>query len=151
MGLGKTLEAIGLMAWAPVNWTLIVVPASMATTWHNALLHHLPTVKVITHLENRKRNEWEHPWNVVITTYDIAKAEVRDAQAFNGDLDKILTADRDGKQSDIMSVDWPYAPVVSTKWRRVIFDEAHRLRNDRLARKMAVSLNSRSKILLTGT
>lgn len=46
MGLGKTLQAIGIAYYFKSNWPLlIVVPSSMCFSWVNELEEWLPDVK----------------------------------------------------------------------------------------------------------
>jgi SNF2 family DNA or RNA helicase len=131
MGLGKTLTLIGLMFINFKRRTLIVVPPVLLDQWakeifkcsgHKTLKYHGANKKLIT-----EKQLLEAP--IVLTTYNmllpVNKKETKETK------ENMLT---------------------NIKWNRVIFDEAHHLRNKRTERfKSCEKLQSKIKWLISGT
>jgi SNF2 family DNA or RNA helicase len=133
MGLGKTLTLIGLIFVNFKRRTLIVVPPVLLDQWakeifkcsgHKALKYHGPDKKNITEEELLKAP-------IVLTTYNMllssnAKADKREESNIN--------------------------LLAKIKWNRLIFDEAHHLRNKRTERYSSCEkIKAEIKWLISGT
>ena len=122
MGLGKTITMIGLGFASPVERTLIVLPAALVEQW-KAQLRKLDGRKILVWHKGIKLDHLlQIP--VVITTYGkIGVTEKR-------------------KVCDLHKVEWG----------RIIFDEAHHLRNRKTGGYMGAKLlQGGAKWLVTGT
>jgi SNF2 family DNA or RNA helicase len=145
MGLGKTIQIIALLHINPNPNTLIVVPVALMEQWRQALermpfnalptpnnsvfvyhgrhRHHIDIQRFITNTHTSPTTPL-----VVITTY--------------GEI----AAYGNGRNQP------PTSPLHQVTWSRVVFDEAHHLRNpDTNVHKASLLLNSKIKWLLTGT
>lgn len=125
MGLGKTIQMIGTCVCNPKRRTLIVLPRSLLEQWEAIIqttLHHQP---IVFH-GYRKRGVTVHDLDAapfVITTYGMLAEPDKDKNL----LQQIV-------------------------WERVIFDEAHHLRNKQTAaHKGALALSATIRWLVTGT
>lgn len=132
MGLGKTIQTIALLAhlacekgiWGP---HLIVVPTSVMLNWEMEFKRFCPGFKVLTYYGNpqqrkRKRRGWSKE-----DTWNVVitsyQLVIQDQVAFR-----------------------------SKKWRYMILDEAHNIKNFRSQRWQALlNFNSERRLLLTGT
>lgn len=127
MGLGKTIIMIGIMAANSIGRTLIVLPIALLQQWHDAIFN-LTTVKpfiltVNTPISKNTRSILLRS-DVVLTTYS-------SLVSFS-------------KQSDSL--------LHTIRWRRVIFDEAHHLRNPNTDRhRAAYALTTSIVWLVSGT
>ncbi|KAI4103934.1 MAG: hypothetical protein LQ339_004051 [Xanthoria mediterranea] len=142
MGLGKTLEMIALVVSDPVERgpTLIVSPLGVMSNWSTQIAHHVDpdhSLKVLTyHGSSRKQMTAEEMagYDVVITTYGTLSTEYLPKNA-----QEPLPIPREHG-------------LFSTKWRRVILDEGHQIRNPSAKSSLACSgLLARSRWVLTGT
>jgi SNF2 family DNA or RNA helicase len=137
MGLGKTLTLIGLMFINFKRRTLIVVPPVLLDQWakeilkcsgHKTLKYHGANKKLIT-----EKQLLEAP--IVLTTYNMllhVKGSV-----------KLIKGNKEEEKENMLT---------NIKWNRVIFDEAHHLRNKRTERfKSCEKLQSKIKWLISGT
>lgn len=122
MGLGKTITMIGLGIARPVERTLIVVPCALVEQW-KAQLRKLDGRKLLVwHKGIKLSHLLSIP--VVITTYGK------------------LAVTKKRELSDLHNVEWG----------RVIFDEAHHMRNKKTGAYMGGKLvRGGSKWLVTGT
>ena len=128
MGLGKTIQMVGLMVTNIKRHTLIVLPRALLGQWANVIEDLLGHTPLIHH--GRLRSDLIHTSPIVLTTYGTLAAEMTPA--------KKASPSRVG--------------LLSVHWDRVIFDEAHHLRN-RATRnhRSAAALQVDHKWLLTGT
>lgn len=136
MGLGKTIMMIGTFLCNYVRKTLVVVPPVLVNQWftqiykttgHKAIIYHGAAKKNIT-LEQLNNS------NIVITTYG--------AVTLTRDKLKLKSNDLAGYGSLLHQV----------KWSRVVFDEAHHLRNSRTTRYASCKkLSARIVWLVSGT
>ncbi|KAJ4007318.1 hypothetical protein NW752_007702 [Fusarium irregulare] len=148
MGLGKTLTMIALVATdlessadvmdtdegchPDVPATLIVVPPPLMGTWEEQLTEHVVEGRLTYrrhHREDRLRSLDElKAFNIVLTTYHTISAEWSHSNS--------------SKTSFIHSV----------RWKRIILDEAHLIRNGNSRMSQAIcALDSRSRWAVTGT
>tara|TARA_A100001015_G_C14993866_1_gene715276 strand:- start:122 stop:1606 length:1485 start_codon:yes stop_codon:yes gene_type:complete len=132
MGLGKTIQLIGLMAFHPIK-TLIVVPVALLDQWANEILRIAGHNAVIYHGINKRNISLEQismaKSMIVITTY--------------GEI-----SERKNKLGDVLTS----SIIHLVSWKRIIFDEAHHLRNKNTGvHKGATKLKAEYKWLATGT
>lgn len=152
MGLGKTIQIIALMHAndTPTTRTLIVVPVALLQQWYDALRRtpfeqphpnphpnpHPHPQTILYHGRNRAKTTQEQlaAAKVVITTY--------------GEITRTTRAQGNPNFT-------PASPVHTINWTRIVFDEAHHLRNkDTKVHQAALHLNKASsniRWLLTGT
>jgi SNF2 family DNA or RNA helicase len=134
MGLGKTIIMIGTFVSNFLPKTLIVLPPILLDQWllqiykttgHTALLYHGANKKNITQEDLNKAI-------IVITTY----SEISIARK------KVKNSGKNVKCSILHEI----------KWDRIVFDEAHHLRNANTSRYIgAKKLSAKIKWLVSGT
>ena len=125
MGCGKTLMTIGLITCHFVPKTLIVVPQALIQQWYVAIFK-ATGHKPLLYYGHRIKSAVKHLSNapIVITTYGVISHRNATTQS----------------------------PMFSTTWDRVIYDEAHHMRNSNTNRFVAGhALRSNIKWLITGT
>lgn len=130
MGLGKTIMMIGTMLCNFVAKTLIVVPPVLIDQWYIQIYRTTGHKALIYHGENKKQITLEQldKSNVVITTYGAITLTKKHMK------DKALTL------------------LHHISWSRVIFDEAHHLRNSKTTQYMgAKMLSAKIRWLVSGT
>eukprot|EP00958_Prasinococcus_capsulatus_P028547 scaffold6922_cov363-Prasinococcus_capsulatus_cf.AAC.5 len=132
MGLGKTIQTIALLAWlacAKGIWGphLIVVPTSVMLNWETELKKWCPAFKILTYFgsmkeRKQKRQGWSKP-NSFHVCITTYRLVLQDAKMFR-----------------------------RKKWKYLILDEAHMIKNWRSQRwQTLLNFNSKRRILLTGT
>jgi len=137
MGLGKTIQAIGLLLSQRnprSKPTLIVAPLALATQWEEELKEKAPgQFRVyIYHGSTRKKSlAWLKHQDVVITTYSIVASEFPNRKKF--------PTKRVG-------------PLHRMDFHRIILDEAHYIKNTRTRSCLgAVALKGSMRWCMTGT
>jgi SWI/SNF-related matrix-associated actin-dependent regulator of chromatin subfamily A3 len=146
MGLGKTIQIISLImadrqlgrrASDACNATLILAPVSVMSNWSTQIKKHIKeehALRVMFYHGNRKEpitTKSVGNFDVVISTYDSVSSEWHSQNS--------TTLPRK-------------SGVFSVKWRRVILDEGHNIRNPKAKKTVAVSnLLAQSRWALTGT
>ena len=113
--------------------TLIVVPASLLLQWEGEIKSKFTesTFKYyMYHGDNRKKYAYNlSDYDIVFTTYEIISREIEVIE---------------GKAND--------SPLARIKWKRVILDEAHRIKNHNTkANKTMCLLKAKYRFALTGT
>ena len=127
MGLGKTLQVISLIMTGGPGSTLIVAPVGVMSNWEqqirrHVLEEHAPSVVIYHGAARQAAVKSLNDFRVVITSYGTLNSE-----ANGGALSKV-------------------------KWRRVVLDEGHTIRNAKTkAAEAACKLNAQSRWVLTGT
>lgn len=122
MGLGKTIMMIGTMFANYLRRTLIVVPPALIQQWFNEIYSTSGHKALLFYGNNKKQ----------ITQEEINQAPI------------VLTT-----YNTILSNDCPLKKVF---WNRVIFDEAHHLRNYSTRRfRSCKQIKARVRWLVTGT
>jgi len=101
MGLGKTIMMIGAMLCNFVNKTLIIVPPALIEQWYNQIARTTGHKSIIYHGENKK----------TITLADLQSAKI------------VITT------YGAISIPQKLTLIHRVIWDRLIFDEAHHLRN----------------------
>jgi SNF2 family DNA or RNA helicase len=130
MGLGKTIMMIGTMLCNFVEKTLIVVPPVLIDQWYIQIYRTTGHRALIYHGDDKRDIEFEQLNNakIVITTYGaitLLKSQIKD---------KELTL------------------LHRVAWSRIIFDEAHHLRNKGTTRYIGARLlQARIRWLVSGT
>ncbi|TKA27402.1 hypothetical protein B0A50_05014 [Salinomyces thailandicus] len=148
MGLGKTLEMISLIiADAEKNGrgtTLIVSPLSVMSNWSGQIANHVSedmALKVhVYHGAGRVHMKAEDfaQYDVVITTYQTLAMDY---------MPRGKGASTKGPEEKLRT-----SGLYGVKWRRVILDEGHTVRNPASKGHAAcTALQSRSRWVLTGT
>lgn len=151
MGLGKTLTMISLVATdlnatrgkiihveneesdrRDVSATLVIIPPPLLSAWEEQLSDHVVDGALVFrrhHGKTRLGNTDEiDSLNLVLTTYHTVSAEWK-AEKISGK-----------------------SPLFSVRWRRIILDEAHFIRNGNCRMSRAVcALDSISRWAVTGT
>ncbi|KAM5348285.1 hypothetical protein ACJ41O_008109 [Fusarium nematophilum] len=131
MGLGKTLQIISLILTGGKGPTLIVAPVSVMSNWDQQIKRHVhpdkqPSV-LVYHGGDKMKAEKLVKYDVVITSYGRLARE-RDQHVY-----RALTSEH-------------------IKWRRVVLDEGHTIRNARTkVAQAACEINAESRWVLTGT
>ncbi len=140
MGLGKTLQVISVILEGGPGPTLIIAPVSVMSNWSQQIERHVKrkkSLRVLTyHGSNRKSMGAEDfaNYDVVISTYGT------------------LSTESFPSGSKIPSRVPSKKGLFSVRWRRVVLDEGHIIRNP--ATKAAVaasSLLAQSRWVLSGT
>ena len=124
MGLGKTIQMIGTMVCNKKK-TLIVVPRCLLEQWRKVIEETTEFSILLFHGINRERNiNIIKKSEIVITTY------------------KLIEIDKINREKELHEIEW----------ERIIFDEAHHLRNNNTnIFRGAKRLKSKIRWLLTGT
>ena len=130
MGLGKTILMIGLMYSNFVPRTLVIVPPILIDQWFVQIYKTTGHKALIYHGDDKKTITLEHlnAAHIVISTYGaitLTKKQIKD---------QVLTA------------------LHKVTWNRVVFDEAHHLRNSKTTRYVGARLlSARIRWLVSGT
>ncbi|KAL9258714.1 ATP-dependent DNA helicase DDM1-like protein [Drosera capensis] len=135
MGLGKTIQTIGLLAHLKGKGLdgpyLVIAPLSTLSNWINEISRFIPSVNaIIYHGDKKERNEIRvnhmprtigPKFPIVVTSYEVA---LNDAKRY----------------------------LRHYKWKYVVVDEGHRLKNSKCKLvKELKQLSMENKLLLTGT
>jgi len=130
MGLGKTIMMIGLMYCHFVPRTLIILPPILIDQWFLQIYKTTGHKSLIYHGENKKTTTLEQlsTAKIVIATYGA------------------ITITKEHKQQKTLTL------LHHIKWSRIIFDEAHHLRNKGTTRYFGARLlQSNIRWLVSGT
>jgi len=124
MGLGKTIQIIGTMVCNKKR-TLIVLPRCLLEQWCKIIKETTNLSLLIFHGKKREQNiNIILEYDIIITTY------------------KLIQIDKYNNKSELHNI----------KWERIIFDEAHHIRNKNTnIFKGALKLKSKIRWLLSGT
>ena len=130
MGLGKTIMMIGLMLCNFVQRTLIIVPPVLVDQWYVQIARTTGHRALIFHGDNKKK----------ITAEDLAAAKI------------IISTYGAITMTEAMMKKQTVTPLHRLAWSRVIFDEAHHLRNADTTRYVgAKMLRANIRWLVSGT
>lgn len=127
MGLGKTMTTLALMMFAQMNNQLIVVPKALLAQWRDVIQHRLKHTPLVVHGPKAHK----------LTAADIAGARI------------VLTTY--GMITRRSRPSATHLLLSEQPWGRVVFDEAHHLRNRKTAFLGARALTTDHLWLLTGT
>ncbi|KAJ2450465.1 MutS protein 1 [Coemansia sp. RSA 2336] len=144
MGLGKTIQTLALMMANPPpesclsHCTLVVAPTATLNHWkREAESRFRPgTLKVLLYHGPKRQQHGDslERYDIVVTTVGVVTSEWTHAMhslafIFDG-------ADRSLRDQKILQ-DERSSPLFRTKWRRIVIDEAHELKNRTAKRSMA--------------
>jgi hypothetical protein len=130
MGLGKTIMMIGTFLCNFVSHTLIIVPPVLIDQWWVQIYRTTGHKALIYHGEHKKSTSFEDlgKAKIVISTYGavtLTKKQIKD---------------------DVVT------PLHKVKWSRIVFDEAHHLRNSKTSLYIgAKMLSAKIRWLVSGT
>uniref|UniRef100_A0A6C0BTG2 Helicase ATP-binding domain-containing protein n=1 Tax=viral metagenome TaxID=1070528 RepID=A0A6C0BTG2_9ZZZZ len=129
MGLGKTIIMLMTMLIIPKKSTLIVVPASLLHQWIDQIKRIIGTNPLVFYSQKKKKITSEMLVNssIVITTYHSIAISKKEKQLPSKN------------------------PLHNINWDRVIYDEAHHLRNRNALWHGATLVNSGFTWVITGT
>ena len=130
MGLGKTIEILGTMVSNIVSNTLIVLPYSLLGQWNKIITKLFGAKPLVFHGAGRNRLSKEEimRYQIVLTTYGLVT------------------------QKRFMQTDMNENPLYNIQWNRIIYDEAHHLRNKQTGVFVgAMRLKTGITWLMTGT
>jgi SNF2 family DNA or RNA helicase len=129
MGLGKTVIILMTMLMSPKKSTLIVVPASLLYQWHEQIMRITGYDALLYYGYKKKKitQDMLVSSNIVVTTYHSIS---------------VLK-----KNKNLPSKN----PLHHIQWDRVIYDEAHHLRNRNALWHGATSVKSTFSWMITGT
>lgn len=123
MGLGKTIQMLGTIVCNFQRRTLIVVPRALLEQWETAIIKTANHTPLVYHGTEAK--------TLIDSTFEAAPI--------------VITT------YGIVSLH-TNSPLYTTKWNRIIFDEAHHLRNAKTTiHQNALRLQSKIRWLVTGT
>jgi SNF2 family DNA or RNA helicase len=143
MGLGKTIEMIGTMHSNDVEHTLIILPYSLLIQWEKTIVALLGIQPLIYH--GVKRNNLTEDnirmHKIVLTTYGLISDGKRKRLSSNK-----LQNNEDLDESKVIN------PLFNIMWDRIVYDEAHHLRNKTTKVNIGANkLTSHITWLMTGT
>ena len=124
MVLGKTIQMTALMYINNIK-TLIVLPRNLVEQWRDFIMKS-GNFKLLVYHGNKRETDIDiiNSFDIVITTYHLLKGNKKEKET----------------------------PLHKIKWGRVVFDEAHHLRNKKTKLfKGAKNINSNIRWIVTGT
>ena len=127
MGLGKTIQMLGAIVCSPKPHTLIVLPLALLDQWKETIQQTMKHTPLIFHGPKKSAITIEQLGSnpVVLTTYGL------------------MSTTKKGESKNILN---------QIHWDRIIFDEAHHLRNKNTRNhKGALKLRRDISWLVTGT
>jgi len=179
MGLGKTIMMIGTFVANPMLRTLIVVPPILLNQWYTQIYKTTGHKAIIYHGANKKKITQKQLEEavIVLTTYStlstfrkggakstFKKSGVKSVATVKSTFKK-STFKKSGVKIEqkvncdfaplLPKVDFPKVdlaqPLLKVGWNRIVFDEAHHLRNNNSHHQWAKQLKSKIRWLVSGT
>jgi len=135
MGLGKTIQLAGTMYANKLPHTLIVLPKALLDQWTHVIKKMLKQKPIVYHgiWKDQTSIYQLHSFPIIITTYGMIALKHKREQ-------------KENQKKTELSV------LHEIKWDRIIFDEAHHMRNNTTnIYKGASKLKSNIKWFVTGT
>ncbi|KZV95946.1 hypothetical protein EXIGLDRAFT_747903 [Exidia glandulosa HHB12029] len=155
MGLGKTLTILALVLATKgepkgqySGATLVVCPLSVLSNWEKQTDDHVQhgKLKFITYYGSGRDASVEtlEKADVVLTTYQVVQQDWQQHVQANSGLDPGAGTSRKKKKSD--------GGLAAVKWKRVVLDEGHTIRNAKTKAAEAVrGLTAERRWVVTGT
>ena len=149
MGLGKTIMMIGLCVANFRKKTLIVVPPVLIDQWFRQIYKTTGHKCVVFHGRNKKKLVSSD----ILDLQKIFEQSVIVLCSYDAISVKLNKQNKQNNNSNIIKEDFNSLGVLhNVKWGRVIFDEAHHLRNKKTGRFLGAKLlRSEIKWLVSGT
>jgi len=154
MGIGKTIEAMGYLAYHPeLRPVLIIPPASVKIKWAREIRKWMPGEQVQVIEGN---TPVKITGTIVIANYDIihySKMIPYTPAQIKLQLEKIEMTGK-GKVKKSRKVFFPREDLAGTKFKAIVGDEIHKINNSKAGRTVAfkaLAKNTDSKIGLSGT
>jgi SNF2 family DNA or RNA helicase len=141
MGLGKTIMMIGTMLCNYLPRTLIVLPPALIDQWSVQIYRTTGHKPIIFYGDNKKKLSVEklNAAPIVITSYGaitLTKKQINDFKKNN----------ENNKENNELPL------LHRVEWNRIIFDEAHHLRNHKTTRYISAKmLKAKIRWLVSGT
>ncbi|KAH8008721.1 hypothetical protein HPB51_003368 [Rhipicephalus microplus] len=148
----------------PRGGTLVVCPLSLLHQWEEEVQRHLPGQWQVHVHHGRNRTvdpEELARCDLVVTTYDTISSDWARVDAtgksgqncFSGSATVVQFCTQENADSNLVMIDVAeLSPLFTVKWRRLVLDEAHNIRNLHTRRaKAACALLAWSRWALTGT
>ena len=160
MGLGKTTLMLGLVASRQLEHTLIVVPLPLLAQWKKSIEETLPMKLLVFHGSQKKSITEEdlNSCSVVLTTYNaLIPFSSTDETAltqppFQNPYLYPYTESLNQSESPNQSESHPQTLLHKIAWNRIIYDEAHHMRNSKSKKYIhARQLQTDHSWLCTGT
>lgn len=138
MGLGKTITMIGLMLCNYIKKTLIVLPPILIDQWISQISRTTGYDPLLYYGSNKKKISVEDLNNatIVITTYGAITITKKKLKLLHENPSLLPNIEKD---------------LHKVHWSRIIFDEAHHLRNGNSRSKSIKMLRSNIRWLVSGT
>jgi SNF2 family DNA or RNA helicase len=146
MGLGKTIMVIGTIVANFMPMTLIVVPPILLNQWYLQIYKTTGHKAIIYHGANKKKITLQQLESsiIVLTTYSSTLSTFGKSGAKEKDTKRSI----DTKECN----DLAFASLLGkVEWNRVVFDEAHHLRNKNSHHHWAKQLKTKIRWLVSGT
>lgn len=128
MGCGKTLMMISVIICNPLPKTLIILPLALVSQWKNniyELTGHTPFIYYGNTVKGSDHKLLSNSSPIIITTYGVVAHSISHDHLPN--------------------------TLFRIHWNRIIFDEAHHMRNTTYKYKAGLALKSEIKWTITGT
>lgn len=171
MGLGKTIMMIGTFVANPMLRTLIVVPPILLNQWYTQIYKTTGHKAIIYYGANKKKITQQQLEEavIVLTTYSstfekstfgkstFGKSGVKIEKNIEGTLvprvecDLALAFPKVDLAPPFSKVEDLAQPLGKVGWNRIVFDEAHHLRNNNSRHQWAKELKGKIRWLISGT
>ena len=168
MGLGKTITMIGTFVSNMMPKTLIVLPPILIDQWYQQIYKTTGHKSIIYHGANKKKITLEQleASFIVITTYSaisslstLSTFKKSGAKPSKGGVTGALSQCGAKIETDLVDsyLVQPFSkvdlvqPFSKVEWNRIVFDEAHHLRNKNSRHAGAMLLRSKIRWLVSGT
>jgi len=150
MGLGKTITMIGTFVSNMMPKTLIVLPPILIDQWYQQIYKTTGHKSIIYHGTNKKKITLEQLETsfIVITTYSAISSTL---STFKKSGAKPSKGEVTGALPQPFSKVGLAQPFSKVEWNRIVFDEAHHLRNKNSRHAGAMLLKSKIRWLVSGT